>query len=260
MRKQLLDFSPRGWGRVWLWTVLGTTLCIGVVLYVDSFNFPTLDEASLTRAILVDILLPIVLAVPMLVFLTSKLRELAIAHHELSRIAATDSLTGVLNRGAFTTLVDAYLAELRKSERLSEGALLVVDADDFKSINDSFGHDKGDEALRIIAGAITATVRSTDLVGRIGGEEFGIFLPGSTSAQSSVVAERVRQSVSEARFEPNGTRRPLSISVGGALFRHGLSFAELFRIADQQLYAAKQNGRNRVSVSPVEPVTAPLAA
>jgi diguanylate cyclase len=260
MRMQLLDFSPRGWGRVWLWTLLGTLLCIGVALSVDSFNFHNLDSDKLARAILIDVFVPIGLAVPMLLFLTIKLRDLAIAHHELSVIASTDSLTGVLNRGAFTALVDAYLAELRKSERQNDGALLVVDADNFKAINDNFGHDQGDEALRIIANAIRSILRSTDIVGRIGGEEFGIFLPGSEPSLSVAVAERIRHSVATAEFRPDGKQQTLSISIGGALFHHGLTFNELFRIADQQLYAAKQNGRNRVSVSPVEPVRKPVAA
>ena len=80
----MLDFSPSGWGRVWLWTVLGTLFCVTVALYVDSFNFPTMTDEQLTRAILVNVLLPTILAGPMLFFLTSKLRELAIAHHQLS--------------------------------------------------------------------------------------------------------------------------------------------------------------------------------
>jgi diguanylate cyclase len=260
MSKQFFDFSPRGWGRVWLWTVLGTMVCIAVALYVDSFNFPTLSDEARFRAVLTDILLPTVLAVPMLLFLTTKLRDLAIAHHELSVIASTDSLTGVLNRRAFTALVDGYLAELRKAERQSEGALLVVDADNFKAINDSFGHDIGDEALRVIAGAIRSVLRATDLVGRLGGEEFGIFLPGSPPSLATAVAERIRLSVSTAEFQPGGEQRSLSVSVGGALFRRGLGFGELFRVADQQLYQAKQDGRNRVSVSPVQPETAPIAA
>jgi diguanylate cyclase len=260
MRGIALDFSARGWGRVWLWTLLGTLCCISVALYVDSFNFPNLTDRELTRAILVDVLVPTVLASPMLLFLTSKLRELAIAHYELSVIAATDSLTSVLNRGAFTALVDAYLAELRRDQRKAAGALLVVDADNFKAINDSFGHDLGDEALRIIATTIKTTLRATDLVGRIGGEEFAIFLPGSTPEQSEAVAERIRQNVSDAPFTPNGEPRLLSVSVGGAIFDRGFSFSELFRVADQQLYAAKQNGRNRVAVSPVTPFGTPLAA
>jgi diguanylate cyclase len=246
-----LDFSARGWGRVILWTVLGTLGCIAVALYVDSFNFMAMDEAGRNRAILTNIFLPLMLAAPMLFFLTSKLRELAIAHHELSIVASKDSLTAVLNRGAFTTLVDAYLNQVRKQERGPSGALLVVDADNFKSINDSFGHDWGDEALRIIARSISGILRSTDLVGRIGGEEFGIFLPGSNVSQAEAVAERIRRMINDADFLPDGQIRRLSVSVGGAVFDRRLLFNELFRVADQQLYAAKHSGRNRISVSPV---------
>lgn len=246
-----LDFSARGWGRVILWTILGTLGCIAVALYVDSFNFMTLDEAGRTRAILTNIFLPLALAAPMLLFLTSKLRELAIAHHELSIVASKDSLTSVLNRGAFTTLVDAYLNEVREQERGASGALLVVDADNFKAINDSLGHDRGDEALRIIARSIAGILRSADLVGRIGGEEFGVFLPGSTVLHAEVVAERIRTSIYDAEFAPDGQQRRLSVSVGGAVFDRRLPFSELFRVADQQLYAAKHSGRNRISVSPV---------
>lgn len=246
-----LDFSARGWGRVILWTVLGTLGCIVVALYVDSFNFMTMDEAGRNRAILTNILLPLMLAAPMLLFLTSKLRELAIAHHELSIVASKDSLTSVFNRGAFTTLVDAYLSQVREQEREVSGALLVVDADNFKAINDSYGHDWGDEALRIIARSIAGILRSADLVGRIGGEEFGVFLPGSSAPHAEAVAERIRKVINDAEFIPDGQIRRLSVSVGGAVFDRALLFNELFRVADQQLYAAKHSGRNRVSVSPV---------
>ena len=95
--------------------------------------------------------MPLVIAGPLLYFyFSSKLRELAIAHHELAIHASTDSLTSVLNRGAFTTLVDAYLARV-KAEENGAGALLVIDVDHFKRINDRFGHDAGDQALTIIA-------------------------------------------------------------------------------------------------------------
>lgn len=245
-----LDFSPRGWGRVILRTVLGTLVCTAVALYVDSFSFMALDDKARSRAILVDTLLPLMLAAPMLLFLAIKLRDLAIARHELSIIASKDSLTSVLNRNAFMTLMEAHLKKIRTDGRVA-GALLVADVDDFKSINDSYGHDCGDEALRVIARSIARTMRSTDLVGRIGGEEFGIFLPGSNPAHAALVAERIRKSVNEADFVPDGRRRPLAVSVGGAAFERRISFGELFRIADQQLHAAKQSGRNRISVSPV---------
>ena len=255
----IFDFSARGWGRVILWTTVGTIVCVAIAVYVDSFNFPNLDTDELTRALLVDIFLPIGLAVPMLAFLTTKLRELAIAHYQLAQHAATDSLTSVLNRGAFKALVDGYLTQIRADEL--KGALLVVDADNFKSINDRFGHDRGDDALQIIAGSIKELLRGRDIVGRIGGEEFGVFLPGSSPIQAKQVAERIRKCIAEAEFIAEGTAWPLSVSVGGAVFERHLPFNELFRIADQQLYAAKNSGRNRVLVAPVIHYdTVPMAA
>lgn len=261
MPRGIFDLSTRGWGRVVLWTVIGTLACIAIVLYVDSFNFMNMAKPERDRAILFDFLLPIGLGVPAFLFFTMKLRELAIAHHELARHASTDGLTAVLNRSAFTTLVEAYLADTRRLEKETHGALLVVDADHFKSINDSYGHDKGDEALRIIAGAIKGMLRNVDLVGRIGGEEFGVFLPGAAPDQAATVAERIRVSVTSAEFAPDGKRYDLSVSVGGAAFARRLPFGDIFRIADQQLYLAKQRGRNRTSVAPViHYETVPMAA
>jgi diguanylate cyclase (GGDEF)-like protein len=253
------DLSPTGRGRVVALTTFGTIFCVAVALFVDSFNFPSYDDAARLRAILTDIGLPVILAVPLIGYFTSKLRELAIAHQKLTVYASTDSLTGILNRGAFSTLVDAYLKEVRAEP--SRGALLVIDADNFKSINDTYGHDRGDEALKSIASSIKSMVRSPDLVGRIGGEEFGVFLPGAGHDQAAKVAERICASVHDASFAPDGTRRELTVSVGGASFDRRIGFDDLFRVADQQLYAAKQAGRNRVMVSPIvryEPI--PLAA
>jgi diguanylate cyclase (GGDEF)-like protein len=247
------DLSAEGWGRVIVTTITVTLLCIAIALYVDSFNFVHLSEQSRIRAIFTDILVPTVLCVPLMLFFLSKLRELAIAHRRLTVYASTDSLTQVMNRSAFTTLVDAYLSEVRAHAQRRHGALLVIDADHFKRVNDDFGHDRGDEALVAIARAIKAMIRSPDLVGRIGGEEFGVFLPGATPAEAGTVAERIRQSVNQAEFAPGGTPHRLSVSVGGAVFEDRLPFGELFRRADQQLYAAKQAGRNRVSIAPIAP-------
>jgi diguanylate cyclase (GGDEF)-like protein len=207
-----------------------------------------MSEAELARAVLVDIFLPIGLAVPMLLFLTIKLRELAIAHSTLALHASTDSLTGVLNRGAFTALVEGYLTEVRAEER--RGALLVVDADNFKSINDSYGHAHGDEALKAIARAIKGMLRNVDLVGRIGGEEFGVFLRQADLVTAQAIAERIRTAIERIDFAPDGKRFRLSVSVGGAFFDGDITFSELFRIADQRLYGVKQSGRNRVDVAP----------
>jgi diguanylate cyclase (GGDEF)-like protein len=246
-----LDLSAEGWGRVIVYTVLGTLVCVAAALYVDSFNFAHYDDGDRTRAIVIDIVLPIMLAVPLLLFFTSKLRELAIAHKRLTIYASTDALTQVMNRAAFSTLVDAYLKDVRTAQESARGAFLIIDADNFKSVNDRFGHDRGDEALVTIARAIKSMLRAPDLVGRLGGEEFGVFLPGASRDQAESVAERIRQSVNSATFTPAGDAHRLSVSVGGAVFDNALPFTELFRMADQQLYAAKQRGRNRVSITPV---------
>ena len=251
MTNPFLDFSARGWGRVILWTFVGTAFCVAVALYVDSFSFARLTDEALRRAILIDVFVPMGLAVPLLFFFTTKLRELAIAHDQLARYAATDSLTSVLNRAAFTSLVEGYLADVRAGER--QGALLVLDADNFKKINDRFGHDQGDIALRAIASTVRSMLRGVDIVGRLGGEEFGVFLPGSSLVQAEAVAERIRSSVASTAFVPAGTPVPLTISVGGAVFDKRLPFADLFRLADQQLYVAKNRGRNRVSITSATP-------
>src|SRR6478735_6742208 len=93
-----LDLSAEGWGRVIVYTVLGTLVCVAASLYVDSFNFAHYGEAERLRAIVIDVLLPVMLAVPLLLFFTGKLRELAIAHKKLTVYASTDALTQVMNR------------------------------------------------------------------------------------------------------------------------------------------------------------------
>lgn len=242
------DFSPTSWTRVALGTLGGIGLCVAAALYVDSFNFAGLDSPALQRAITVDILLPTVLAGPLLFLLLSKMRQLAIAHRELSIIASTDSLTAVLNRGAFTMLVDAYLKQAQQQSNLRSGALLVVDADHFKGINDKLGHQEGDRALRIIAQTIKGVLRQADIVGRIGGEEFGVFLPGADRPEALSVAERIRASIHDAIFPQNGGGHSLSVSVGGVSFAGLANYDELFVAADACLYAAKSAGRNQVRV------------
>ena len=100
----------------------------------------------------------------------------------------------------------------------------------------------------IIAQAIKGVVREIDLVGRIGGEEFSVFLPGTDANKTQLVAERIRAAVSTVEFYPAGSRCDLSVSVGGAIYDRQATFSDLFRQADQRLYAAKQNGRNRVEI------------
>ena len=253
-----LDLSAEGWGRVIVYTVLGTLVCVIAALYVDSFNFGLYSDEERNRSIVIDIVLPIMLAVPLLLFFTSKLRELAIAHKRLTIYASTDSLTQVMNRAAFSTLVDAYLNDVRAAEK-AKGAFLIIDADDFKSVNDRFGHERGDEVVRAIASVIRDRVDTSDLVGRMDGEEFAVYLRVASERHAAEVAETIRTGVETVDLG-SSEAQALSVSVGLATADGPIPFMDLFRLADRQLLAAKQNGRNRVAITAVEPVDRDRAA
>jgi diguanylate cyclase (GGDEF)-like protein len=167
--------------------------------------------------------------------------HIAKAHEELKARSRMDFMTGLLNRETFF----AHVTEAK--QRNDQGLLLVIDADHFKSINDNFGHAAGDEALRIISAAIKTTVGTSGFTGRIGGEEFAVYLPGVGYIESLLVAERVRSCIAFQPFEPVvGTGHSLTVSIGGALAEVYETVAEMMQAADQSLYAAKAAGRNRV--------------
>jgi diguanylate cyclase len=248
MRRLQADLSARGWNRVFLLTIFGTLFCIGISFLVDSYSFRD-NRWQLGSDPLNDLVIPLLLAPPFFFYLLYKLRELANAHHELLKVASTDGLTSCLNRQTFTILVEAYLERTARLATRGEGALMVIDVDHFKAVNDRFGHISGDEALRMISGEIKECLREHDLVGRIGGEEFGVFLPGANRREAGVVAERIRASVNATMFSPQGGPVPLSVSVGATVNTSRSSFKEMFKMADECLYVAKNNGRNRVEFS-----------
>jgi len=226
------------------WTFLGTLGCVDVSLLLNAIIFIGTDSDARLRALIGATVIPIVLAVPLFWFLSFKLRELAVANRKLEQLASTDNLTGCLNRGAFSSMVDNWLA--RQPAQAQRGALLIIDADHFKRINDRYGHDKGDVALRMIADCIGRVLRAGDLLGRMGGEEFGVFLPGVTAENAVEIAERVRAKVGQASFVPVDRKHALSVSIGAAAFEAPVGSTQLFKFADEQLYAAKRDGRNRV--------------
>jgi len=165
--------------------------------------------------------------------------QLAAAHRRLSEKARRDDMTGMLNRESFFAALEG---SRRKADR---GALLIIDADHFKTINDSFGHLSGDEALLLIAAAIGRGVRPGDVLGRIGGEEFGAFLVGAGEQEAMRVAESIRCEVELIRFRPVEERTiPLTVSIGGTVCAAEATVAELMRSADRRLYEAKHGGRN----------------
>jgi diguanylate cyclase (GGDEF)-like protein len=171
--------------------------------------------------------------------LTRAHAELAAAHRRLEEKSRRDTMTGMLNRETFFALLD------RSRRKTDRGALLLIDADHFKKINDNFGHLTGDKALLDMATAIAGAVRSGDVLGRIGGEEFAAFLTGATEQEARRVAERVRRAVEAVVFTPEeGNVLPLTVSIGGTVCVTDATVSDLMRAADKRLYEAKNGGRN----------------
>ncbi|MFZ1680461.1 MAG: GGDEF domain-containing protein [Rhizobiaceae bacterium] len=167
--------------------------------------------------------------------------QLADAHRLLAERACRDSMTGMYNRAAFMDRLG------KQAARKESGALLIVDADHFKAINDTYGHQAGDRALLAIAGAIDTAFGGHGFTGRLGGEEFGVFLIGADLARATAIAERIRRAVENSGFsrdEPEGSA--LSVSIGVEAVSSAWSVEDAVRVADNRLYAAKLAGRNRV--------------
>jgi diguanylate cyclase (GGDEF)-like protein len=197
----------------------------------------------------------------------------------LEAAASTDGKTGLLNAATWIAEAELVLAGTDGAERA--GAVLMLDLDHFKAVNDTHGHAVGDHVLTAVADALRRVVRAHDLVGRMGGEEFVVLpLRAASGARSvelesvelEVVAERIRTHVADLRLEVPTLRGPLvisglTVSVGGAVAATGGSdLAALLHTADTALYEAKRAGRNTVRVavaspdaSSVPPVSVPLA-
>lgn len=173
--------------------------------------------------------------------LRNALAELALKNEELERLASHDKLTGLYNRRK----LDEMLAqEVLRAERYGRPlSLILIDIDHFKKVNDTYGHPVGDAVLAESASRLTRTLRTSDIAGRWGGEEFLVICPETAGDTAVVLAERLRSAYCERTFETAGA---LSASFGVASHRHGLSTEEVLRHADQALYRAKRAGRNRV--------------
>ncbi|GAB4519402.1 MAG: GGDEF domain-containing protein [Roseibium sp.] len=235
--------------------MLGTAICIAAAFVLDSFSIADRTWRWGSDP-LNNFIIPLLIAPPIFLYLLSRMRLLSIAHRELAQLAATDSLTSLLNRRAFAEKVEKLIRKAEPRSAHSTDALLLIDVDHFKTVNDCFGHDAGDEALALIAGVIRDCLCDADIAGRLGGEEFAIFLPGQPHDSVAHFAERLRQAVRDLNFVPEGTPHTLAISVGGIIFDGKPSFRELYRRADKQLYLAKHNGRDRVELKLVTRDTA----
>ena len=163
-------------------------------------------------------------------------------HHN----AMTDPLTALLNRRAMEGQLQVEHA--RSTRHDDTYALLMGDLDLFKRVNDTYGHDVGDEVLRELANRMRESIRLEDAIARWGGEEFLILLRATNSDDALIVAEKIRKKVNEKAFSTSVTSLPITISLGVGVFDGDPEPAEVIKRADQALYRAKENGRDRVEI------------
>jgi diguanylate cyclase (GGDEF)-like protein len=199
-------------------------LCVGVLVTIACALSPVL----------------LILALPPVVLL-----QRSLLHQQLQAAARTDAKTGLLNAAAWQREADT---ELSRAQRAGDPlALLLVDLDHFKRVNDTYGHLVGDQVLVGVASTLCNQLRDYDIVGRFGGEEFVVLLPGADTVEACRVAERLRSRVRRLAIPAEDGSVAVTVSVGVSLLRtHGEDLIELLAAADLALYRAKESGRDRV--------------
>jgi diguanylate cyclase (GGDEF)-like protein len=207
-------------------------------------------EPTNARDLLLMLLPPLAAVVVAVVFLTWRFLATELAQRRrnqalLLQLATTDGLTGISNRRAF---LERAQQEMLRSRRFGRPlALLMLDIDHFKRINDRHGHAVGDAALRSLAATVRGQLRQVDLFGRLGGEEFVVLLPETSAAAALEVAERIRAAVSRARVPTAAGDLQFTVSIGVVGLDAGdADFDALLSRSDQALYRAKERGRDRV--------------
>lgn len=167
--------------------------------------------------------------------------------NRLRYLATHDSLTNIPNRYYFEQALQHAVAQ---SEKGLANSLLFIDLDNFKMVNDTFGHTMGDQLLINVVGVLRSVLRKTDTLARLGGDEFAILLEGASNEEASLVAEKLRAAVEEEELCLNmyGTYFKLTISIGIVAIDGGLSSQEMLAYADQALYTAKGCGKNCIKV------------
>jgi diguanylate cyclase (GGDEF)-like protein len=195
--------------------------------------------------------IPLLIAPPISIFALSMLRLLTLTIEKVDAYARLDSLTGVSTRASFIGQVRELLPQ--------GGSFLMADADHFKAINDTFGHDVGDDALRVIAEAISRHTPFDAVVGRLGGEEFGIFLPGADADAAVHMAGVICETIRRTPLLIAGQEIRLTVSVGCAAHVPANTLEKTMKLADVALYRAKEAGRDGVYLADAAE-TAPIPA
>ncbi len=249
LRRERRKSLIRRWPAAFVPTLHGAIFLFPVALATVS---PEGDVNSVARGWIavfaIEILLYVV-GTAFIVLILAKDRTM----HAYKLAAATDPLTGLLNRRGFFEAAAGMMT--RYGRNRTPISMLAIDLDHFKSINDRYGHAVGDAVLQLFAKVVGQTMRATDIVGRIGGEEFVVLLP-STIAEAAIAAERVRAAFAATGFVRNGQHVATTVSIGIASGSPLTAIDLIIARADSALYRAKTNGRDRIEIATEEAVAA----
>jgi diguanylate cyclase (GGDEF)-like protein len=216
----------------------------------------TLDVVELCVGTLVTIAAAVSLGLLLIALPPVVLLQRSLMHQQLQAAARTDAKTGLLNAAAWQREADTEIARTRRSNEPL--ALLLIDIDHFKRVNDTHGHLIGDQVLVALATTLRGQLRPYDVIGRFGGEEFVVLLPATDTIEACRVAERLRGQVGRLAVPAEHGTVGVTISTGVALFRtHGQDLIELLAAADLALYRAKESGRDRVCLPAPDSPQAP---
>lgn len=183
-------------------------------------------------------------SLPLLYTCSRMAKRIAALRKEVQHLGQRDGLTACLNEPTFSALVDTYADRRAAADGSSRGTVLLIHVDDLPILNDRFGYSWGNEALARIAAAIRGTVRQGDIVGRISGNQFGVFLPGADEVNARGVADRIHESVTGLDFFPAGTRYPLSIRAGAVILADRAKFDDLLKAAVGTLEMTRGQGED----------------
>ncbi len=230
-------------GQVLRFTALITLVAVAApVLVVGGvmLAIPGMPTGAVLFGVALAFLIPLLIAPP-LAYLTLSIIKLL--HETIQRVddhVKFDALTGVLNRSHFLNTVRGHVAR---------GVLMIVDADHFKRINDERGHAAGDHALRMLAHTLEKYLGDRGIVGRLGGEEFGVFLPGMAMPMGLATADELRSAVRSLQMIVEQKPLTMTVSIGCVVHAPDTTIGQSLKLADEQLYKAKGAGRDRVMPS-----------
>ena len=230
-----------------MWLFIAAVTCISVITTELTLFlvYLSLGDAAFGKenAFLTALFVPILVSVPICYMTARTALKLSSAHARLKELAHTDELTGLINRRSFFQSAENMLNEAKEDDAVL--SLLVIDADYFKQLNDTYGHATGDAALQFITEQLNGCVRKSDLVCRLGGEEFAVLLPDLAEIEAEKLGIRILERIASRPMFWDDKIIEMSVSCGVADTRVGYDMTTLFKAADDALYAAKDSGRNR---------------